>query len=198
MKMTTLRSAILGLALAASAAASAFAGITTDTINGLAFPSSPTSTGCQFNGSAASTLACTVTSFATSTVASPTGITGATGAAVMLGLAGQLTPAAAAGRAYISITGTVNVGTSSSGATLQCRFGAGAAPANNAALAGTAIGAAVTFINAASTTEKVPFACGGIASSLTPGTAIWIDLSVLNITSGTATITAATVTGFEF
>ena len=131
MKMTTLRSAILGLALAASAAASAFAGITTDTINGLAFPSSPTSTGCQFNGSAASTLACTVTSFATSTVASPTGITGATGAAVMLGLAGQLTPAAAAGRAYISITGTVNVGTSSSGATLQCRFGAGAAPANN-------------------------------------------------------------------
>src|SRR5215469_9079089 len=103
--------------------------------------------------------ACGTPAFAMTKPSNQSGISGATGAAVMLGLGGATNPATltpvVTGRVAYSITGTVNVGTSGSGVTLTCSHGTGTAPANNAALTGTQDGAGVQFINAASTTEKV-------------------------------------------
>jgi hypothetical protein len=153
-----------------------------------------------FTGS--TTVVAATPASAMTTPSNQTGISGATGAAVMLGLGGATGPATLtpvfSGRVRYTLTGSVVVGTANDGVTLTCSHGTGTAPANNAALTGTQDGAGVSFVNAASTTEKVPFSCTGVVTGLTLSTAVWFDLAVLNITGGTATITGATFTASEF
>jgi len=143
--------------------------------------------------------ACGTPAFAMTKPSNQSAISSAT--AVMLGLGGATNPATltpvTTGRIEYAITGTVTANTSGASAAITCSHGTGTAPANAAALTGTQDSAALTFTNAASTTEKVPFSCNGVLSGLALSTAVWFDLAV-SITSGTTTITAATFTANEF
>lgn len=123
----------------------------------------------------------------------PTGTTSAT--AVMMGLAGSLTPLLT-GRILVLLSGTIaNATAIADGGTVQIRFGTGAAPANGDAVTGTLI-AAQDYV-AATTAQKSPFGLHGVISGLTLGTAYWIDAALLAITSGTATIKKASLTLLE-
>jgi hypothetical protein len=111
-------------------------------------------------------------------VAAPSGTTSTTG--VMMGLAGAVTPKLA-GTVRISACGDVTNSASGDGASTTLYYGTGTAPANGAALTGTAVGSAHKFVSAAAT-EKVPFCNSWTVSGLAVGTAYWIDLDVAAIT----------------
>jgi len=136
----------------------------------------------------------TAVTTAQSTPANPTGTTSTTG--VMMGLAGSITPARS-GIVLINISGTVtNSASVSNGASVQIRTGTGTAPANGAALAGTAQGSAVRMLNPSDTrggTITVPFSANAIVTGLAVGTAVWIDTGVAAITGGTATISNVSI-----
>ena len=132
---------------------------------------------------------------ATAAPANPTGITGATAAAVMLGLAGSFTPNAG-GNMMLWVTGDILCGTIGSGATIQIAYGTGAAPANNAALTGTLAAKALNFV-ASTAAGRAPFNMMAYIAGLTVGTAYWLDLAVQNLTGGTTTIADVTVTVLE-
>ena len=121
--------------------------------------------------------------------ANPTGTTNTTG--LMMGLAGTITPALT-GRILVTVTGTIfNTGTTiGNGGKTQLRFGTGSAPANAAALTGTAVGSVLTSVNESTTAStKQPFCCTALISALTLGTAYWLDLSLAQVGGGgTATI----------
>jgi hypothetical protein len=118
----------------------------------------------------------------------------ASGAAVMMGLAGALTPTRS-GNASITISGSVNNSIGTDTVTLQIRFGTGSAPVNGAAVTGTAIGAAPVYTIPASG-GKIPYSISAIATGLALGTAIWIDLS-LGTNAGNGAIFKNTIAAFE-
>lgn len=129
-----------------------------------------------------------------STPSDPTGTTDATG--LMMGLAGSITPAST-GRVLFTVNGTIfNPTGIGDGAKAKLRYGTGTAPVNGGALVGTVVGAQVQYVTA-TTVAKVPFALTGIATGLTLGTAVWIDLQLAAITSGTATVSDVTITAVE-
>lgn len=129
------------------------------------------------------------------TPANPTGTTNTTG--LMMGLAGAFTPTRT-GNCMIIISGDITNGTASSGAKVQIRYGTGAAPANAAALTGTAVGNLVRYVGlAGSTTLEVPFSCNAVVTGLTVGTAIWIDIGLASITSGTASMKDVSISVIE-
>lgn len=145
----------------------------------------------------ASAPVCQTPASTTSTPANPTAFAPGTAAYVMVGLAGAITPVGS-GRIYVSITGNALVGSTTNAALIACRFGTGAAPANQAAVTGTQIGNPVEYL-AAGTTQVSPFACGGVITGNTLATALWLDLAVKNITgSQTITLTNITVAAYEF
>lgn len=123
---------------------------------------------------------------ATATPADPTGTTDTTGK--MMGLAGSFTPAIT-GRVVMVITGNIASSASADGAAAQLTYGTGSAPANAAALTGTAAGtiAQVTAVNV--NADKYPFTCLAYAS-LTAGTTYWFDLRLKATTAGTASVTS--------
>lgn len=116
------------------------------------------------------------------TPADPTGTTSTSG--VMMGLAGSITPASS-GKILIMISGDLK---SSSAATLkmQIRYGTGSAPGNGGALTGTAVGNLATAIGN-DADQQFPTTCNAIISSLSVGTAYWIDVS-LSTSAGTGTV----------
>lgn len=112
--------------------------------------------------------------FYQSTPGNPTGTINTTG--VMCGLAGSITP---------KFTGTVraiiaaNLGQTQNapdGTAIQIRYGTGAAPANGAALTGTAIGAQAV-IELPTGADQSNGTCIATISGLTVGTTYWFDLS---------------------
>ncbi len=127
----------------------------------------------------------------------PTGTTNTTG--LMMGLAGTITPAFS-GRIFVSITGTLQSTTTTAarGAKTQIRYGTSTAPANGAALTGTAVGSVETY-NAWGTTanQKAPFACTAVITGLTLATAYWLDLMVATITGDTASVKDLSISAFE-
>lgn len=133
-----------------------------------------------------------------SSPANPTGTTSTTG--LMMGIAGAFTPVVT-GRVFIMISGTLRNTTGDSGAQVQIRTGTGTAPTNGAALTGTTRGGLVrgkiTASGATSTPLIVPFSCNAIVTGLTIGTAIWIDVELAAITSGTASITDLSLSAYE-
>jgi hypothetical protein len=120
-----------------------------------------------------------------STPLNPTGTTSTAG--VMMGLAQAITPQVT-GRILVTVCGVVAQSTTADGATWQIRVGTGSAPANAAALTGTAYGSlqSMTFTGVL----KVPFSLTALVTGLTVGTAAWVDVSLAAVTAGTATMTS--------
>lgn len=130
---------------------------------------------------------------AQSTPSNPTGTTDLTGK--MMGLAGAITPTST-GKVLINISGTSSNDTLLDGASMQIRTGTGTAPANGAALTGTAQGGKVRS-NTAVSGELIPFALNAIVTGLTLNTAVWIDVGLAAITGGTASISDISISVHE-
>ena len=106
----------------------------------------------------------------------------------MMGLAGSITPANT-GTIMIVISGDYDNGSGDNGCAARIRTGTGTAPANGAAITGTARGGLVTMSIIASqgnTSNRIPFHCNVLITGLTPGTAYWIDISLAAVVGGTA------------
>ncbi len=117
--------------------------------------------------------------------ANPTGTTSLIG--VMMGLAGTITPSTT-GKLLIIISGSIQTtGGAGNGYQFQIRYGTGAAPANGAAITGTASG---TLRNQLALNNNIPeaFSLNSIASGLTLATAYWIDISLAAIAGNTASV----------
>lgn len=125
--------------------------------------------------------------------AKPTGTTSTAG--VMMGLAASFTPRVT-GRVLIIVSGQCFNSTNHRSCVMTVRTGTGTAPTNGAALTGTAQSPAVTSLGA-STTNTFPFCIPTIVTGLTVGTAIWIDMSLANVTSGTASMSNITINAIE-
>lgn len=126
--------------------------------------------------------------------ANPAGTTQTT--ARMMGLGGAIA-AKFTGRIWLTMTGDVFNAAAGDGATIQLSYGAGAAPANGAALTGTQIGARINYI-AGAATEKVPFSLTALVTGLVANTAYWLDAAVAAIGGGTATIENVVISAREF
>ncbi len=107
----------------------------------------------------------------------PSNATSATG---MQGLAGSITPNST-GVVEISVSGSISLSNQNNvTVTGTMKYGTGSAPAHGDASTGTTFGAPVTFQTGTSgpnAVKEVPFSSTGIISGLTPGVAIWIDIS---------------------
>jgi len=121
---------------------------------------------------------------AISSPADPTGTADATGK--MMGLAGTVTPTFS-GRVLILITGMLGNGAIGDGASIQIRYGTGAAPANAAALTGTALGKLKNMV-ASTAAGKQGFALGYVVTGLTVATPYWIDVGLKAVTGNTASV----------
>jgi len=135
----------------------------------------------------------------TVTSASPSAITPGTSAYVMLGLGSTatITPAAT-GRIFMTISGTLLIGSTTNGALTRCTYGTGAAPGNGVAETGSTVGIAQAYL-AGAATEKAPFVCQGVVTGLALATAVWLDVSAENTTGSQAlTYSQVTVSAFEF
>lgn len=130
----------------------------------------------------------------TGTPANPTG-TAATGAAVMMGLAQLFTPGFST-RIKVEVSFMMANSTVNDGATAQLRFGTGSAPANAAALTGTASGSGKSFTSLTAAL-KTCVTLTAIITGLTIATQYWLDVSLIAVTGGTATITDITLTAHE-
>jgi hypothetical protein len=124
-------------------------------------------------------------------------VSSTTPAGVMMGVGSTctLTPTYST-RMRIEFNGNISNSASSSSNTIQVRFGTGSAPANGAALTGTVVGS--TYNNQTQTTGVfTPFATSAILTGLTPGTAVWFDISV-GPSAGTGTASSVTCNAMEF
>jgi hypothetical protein len=106
--------------------------------------------------------------------------------AVMMGLGFSVTPNTS-GNLLVLASLSHGQSVALDGAAFQITFGTGTAPANGAALAGTAVGGAMPSVAPAAAAKAVPVSLFGLASGLTPGTAYWFDLSYKALTGGTVT-----------
>lgn len=129
----------------------------------------------------------------TVTAAAPTGTTSAT--AVMMGLAGTITPTKT-GRVTFTISGQMANNTLNDGVTVDLRTGTGTAPTNGAAVTGTLRGVSQTA-TALIANERSGFSLTFPVTGLTLGTAVWYDLSLLAVTGGTASVTGITGSAVE-
>ena len=111
-----------------------------------------------------------------------------------LGATCHLTPNYSS-RVRVTVTGYLS-GTVSSGAQAKLLFGTGTAPANGAAATGTQIGQSTSFTSLSG--QTVPVTLTGIITGLTPGTAYWFDVALLQNASSTVTLNAPSVTIEEF
>ena len=137
----------------------------------------------------------TLTKATASSPANPTGTT-STGAAVMMGLAGTITPVLS-GRVLVVMTGTWGSGTIGDGVNVQLSYGTGAAPANADALTGTQFGS-IKHLVAATVAGRAGFTVAFFVTGLTSGTAYWLDLAVEAVTGSTATIYDVDIVAIEF
>lgn len=126
---------------------------------------------------------------ATNTSAAPAGTTSAT--AVMMAVGGVITPLTSS-RVRIVVSGQMANSLLNDGATVDLRYGTGTAPTNGAAVTGTLVGISQTITSLVAA-QRSGFCISGIATGLTIGTAIWVDVSLLAVTAGTATVTGVTV-----
>ncbi len=146
------------------------------------------------NASTLFSLTSTKSATNTATSAAPTATVSAT--AVMMAVGGALTPANT-GRVLITLSGQMANDTINDGATVQLRYGTGAAPANGDAVTGTQVGVSQTF-TALVAAQRDGFCISGVVTGLTIGTAIWIDAALNRVTGGSAAITGVTVSTAEF
>lgn len=122
----------------------------------------------------------------------PSSTSSATG--VMMGLKQSISPTIT-GRVLITVTGYLQ----GTGATLvesltDLRYGVGTAPNNGASLTGTIIASTATHTACSSCLGA--FSLTGAVVGLTPGTPIWIDISLAS--TNTSAAADITVTAIEF
>lgn len=127
------------------------------------------------------------------TSAAPTGTASTT--AVMMGIAGSITPTST-GRVTFTISGQMANNTVNDGATVQLRTGTGTAPTNGAALTGTQRGVSQTHTSLVAA-DTAGFSITVTVTGLTLGTAVWIDAALAAVTGGTASITGVTINAVE-
>jgi hypothetical protein len=129
------------------------------------------------------------------TPTAPTGTASTTPVMMGLGSTCKLTPVFST-RVRVSFFGSIDNNTAAAVTDLRVFFGTGTAPSNGAAQTGTEIG---TFVAGVSTTASatLPLANGGIATGLTPGTQIWLDIG-LDVSSGTGALISVACTAEEF
>jgi hypothetical protein len=113
---------------------------------------------------------------------------------VMMGLACAVTPNRS-GKVLLMVSGDMQNTVAGDGVEYQIRYGTGAAPANGAALAGTAAGAGP--VNIPPGGFAVPFTAQAAVAGLTVATAYWFDLGVAAFTGGFASVSNLTCTAFE-
>jgi hypothetical protein len=111
--------------------------------------------------------------------ADPTPTTSAAG--VMMGLAGSITPSRS-GKVMVTISGDMDVAGANNAMRAQIYTGTGAAPANGAALTGTARGSNPQQTNGGGAgIVRTPFSCQSIITGLAIGTPVWLDLAVSSV-----------------
>lgn len=129
----------------------------------------------------------------------PTGTTSTTGVMMGLGSTCAFTPVST--RVLVSFTGTIKNDTNGGGAFIGIRWGTGAAPANGAALTGTLVGGTPQLNPGTSGYSSggafFPISQTVAITGLTPGTAIWLDLELGSITTGTSILVNLTCTVCE-
>lgn len=125
----------------------------------------------------------------------PTGTTSTSGVMMGLGSTCTITPATST-RITVSVSGTVSNNTLNDGVFARINTGTGVAPANAAAISGTARTSAQSA-TAYATGANMPYSQTWVVTGLTPGTAVWIDLVFGAITGGTASITNVNCTAAE-
>lgn len=169
-------------------------GVTGSGATTLAFPASPfTFTFPSASSTLLSTNGATVLSTANT---NPSGTTSTSGVMVGLGTICKITPVSST-RVYFQIQGTLNNSVAGDGAFANLRFGTGAAPANAASPTGTLISGNVGMTADSGASAQYPFTVNGIATGLTPGTALWFDLDIFAFTGGTATAANIGCSAFE-
>lgn len=132
---------------------------------------------------------------ATSTPANPSSTVSA--AAVMMGLAGAITPTQS-GNVLFQARFDMSNSAASDGCVAQLMRGTGAAPTNGAASTGTAVGNPVQLTNNANTAGLlVPVSAIGYSTGLTVSTAYWYDVSLRAVTGGTCAIFNITLVAIE-
>ena len=114
--------------------------------------------GISITGAGALTIAELVPAIEQTTSANPIGTTSTT--AVMMGLAGTITPAFST-RVLVTISGSCANSVLADGGTVQISYGTGTAPVNGAALTGTQIGSAQEWL-AATAANIVPFSVSAV------------------------------------
>jgi hypothetical protein len=84
--------------------------------------------------------------------------------------------------------GDIGSTSTASNTTIQIRAGTGAAPANGAALTGSAVGSAVQWVTSdGALGDRIPFSLNGLLTGASVGVAYWVDVS-LRSSIGTATL----------
>jgi hypothetical protein len=127
--------------------------------------------------------------------ANPTGTTSTSFVMAGMGSTASVTPATS-GKVAITISGQLTNNTINDGCTIRIMVGTGAAPANGAAATGTAVGTAPGQTVAAAN-QSLGFSVTGLATGLTVGTPIWIDLEFAALTGGTCNLFVPNVTALE-
>lgn len=137
----------------------------------------------------------TYASYQGAAIAGP--ISQSTTAALMVGLAGVITPTAT-GKVVATISGTIRNDTANSGAIYTMRWGTGTAPILNAALTGTAVGGSAQIgLGTYGANSRGPFSLSAVITGLTLNQTIWLDLSGAAVTSGNAIVSNTSVCAFE-
>jgi hypothetical protein len=109
----------------------------------------------------------------------------------MAGLAQIITPTVT-GRILITVCGVDGIAATTTTGAVTLRFGTGAPPGNGTALTGTVISNTISFANNTAVALSFPFSVTGIATGLTLGVPIWIDLA-----QSVSALTGITVTATE-
>jgi hypothetical protein len=126
----------------------------------------------------------------------PAGTTSTVG--VMAGIAlsnGSVITPLKSGLLCVTASGSLTNNDPTGGAYVQLRYGTGTAPANGAALTGTAIGP-IASRSVIGTAGYVPFSMG-LVILLPVAVSYWFDLSQTAVTAGTASMANVGIASFE-
>jgi hypothetical protein len=183
---TTIANAAVTLAKMSSLAASSFIGNNT--------------------GSAATPVAVSTTSLAGMIAAlgaaaqvqpsNPTATSSLTGVMMGLGSTCKITPSYST-RVLALFNGIMTNSVSGDGAQVGIKYGTGTAPSNASAVTGTSVGAGIAC-SVAAAGQLIPFSTAAVITGLTAGTQYWVDLQLLALTGGSATIVNLGFTAHEF
>jgi len=135
---------------------------------------------------------------ANATPANPTATASTTLVNMGIGLTGCSVTPTNSTRLFFSIVGTMASDTSGDGISIRAVYGTGTAPSNGAAPSGTQFGSAAMAYTSPSNNATAPFSQTGIATGLTPGTAVWFDIEAKAVTGGNASVANLRCSALEF